>query len=101
GNAERSNLEVVDSLCAILDRLKPAKAGGYAKLKSFVTDRPGHDRRYAMDFSKLAGELGWKPEESFETGLAKTVEWYLANLDWVRRVQSGEYREWMRRQYGL
>ena len=101
GGAERSNLEVVDTIGAALDRLKPGPKEGYAAWKKFVADRPGHDRRYAMDFSKLAGELGWRPEESFESGMAKTVEWYLANLDWVRRVQSGEYREWMRRQYGL
>jgi dTDP-glucose 4,6-dehydratase len=101
GAAERSNLEVVSLLCSTLDRLQPSSNGDYAKQMQFVTDRPGHDWRYAMNFSKLKEELGWSPEESFETGVSKTTKWYLANLDWVRRVQSGEYREWMRRQYGL
>jgi dTDP-glucose 4,6-dehydratase len=101
GGAERSNLEVVRLLCSTLDRLQPSANGAYAKRMQFVTDRPGHDRRYAMNFSKLKEELGWAPEESFETGVSKTIKWYLVNLDWVRRVQSGEYREWMRRQYGI
>jgi dTDP-glucose 4,6-dehydratase len=84
-----------------LDGLRPSgRKGSYRELIGFVPDRPGHDRRYAMDFSKLGGELGWRPEESFESGLAKTVGWYLANLEWVRRVQSGEYRAWIRKQYG-
>jgi dTDP-glucose 4,6-dehydratase len=90
----------VNRLCAVLDRLRPGKNGGYSRLISFVSDRPGHDRRYAMDASKLTRESGWGPEESFESGLEKTLNWYLANLDWVERVQNGEYREWMRRQYG-
>ncbi|MFO1463184.1 MAG: dTDP-glucose 4,6-dehydratase [bacterium] len=100
GRAERSNLQVVDALCAILDRVVPRKSGGsHAALKAFVPDRPGHDRRYAMDFMKLECELEWSPEESFETGLEKTVQWYLDNPDWVSQVQSGEYRDWIRRQY--
>jgi len=99
GGSERDNLQVVDSLCAILDRIVPRKDGGHAQFKAFVTDRPGHDRRYAIDFMKLECELEWGPEESFETGLEKTVKWYLDHSEWVRQVQSGEYRDWMRRQY--
>jgi len=100
GRGERTNLQVLDALCAILDRLVPRKAGGtHADLKKFVPDRPGHDRRYAMDFMKLQIELDWIPKESFESGLEKTVKWYLDNPEWVSQVQSGEYRDWIRRQY--
>ena len=81
GESERANNEVVRTLCALLDRARPRKAGSYAELIAFVTDRPGHDRRYAMNIAKIGGELGWQPKESFETGLEKTVQWYLANLE--------------------
>ncbi|HEU0162935.1 MAG TPA: dTDP-glucose 4,6-dehydratase [Rhizomicrobium sp.] len=93
GGAERRNLDVVQTLCALLDRLRPRKDGrSYAKQISFVTDRPGHDLRYAIDASKIARELGFAPSESFESGMEKTVRWYLDNSGWTARVLSGEYR---------
>ena len=100
GNAERTNLQVVDALCALLDQLSPRPDGGsYAAQKTFVADRPGHDQRYAIDASRLQQELGWAARESFESGLAKTVQWYLDNPEWVEHVQSGTYREWLERNY--
>jgi dTDP-glucose 4,6-dehydratase len=98
GTAERRNLEVVHTLCDILDRERP-RAGGHRALITYVADRPGHDRRYAIDSRKIRGELGWKPRESFETGLAKTVRWYLDNAAWVANVKSGEYRHWIDKNY--
>jgi dTDP-glucose 4,6-dehydratase len=95
---EKTNLEVVQSICAILDELRPQGAP-HAKLITFVKDRPGHDRRYAIDASKIERELGWKPQETFKTGLRKTVEWYLANDEWVQGVISGEYQKWIETQY--
>ncbi|MBM7049055.1 dTDP-glucose 4,6-dehydratase [Rhizobium lusitanum] len=97
---EKPNLDVVHTICAILDELRP-KADGtrYRDQIAFVKDRPGHDRRYAIDARKLERELGWKPEETFETGIRKTIEWYLGNQDWVRNVTSGAYREWVGKQY--
>jgi len=93
GHNERRNIDVVRAVCALLDRLAPdAKIGPREKLITFVTDRPGHDARYAIDASKIARELGWKPAESFETGLEKTVRWYLDNRSWWERVRSGVYR---------
>jgi dTDP-glucose 4,6-dehydratase len=100
GRCELRNLEVVERICALLDRLAPDDAGPHSRLITFVDDRPGHDRRYAIDDGKLAGELGWAPEETFETGLEKTVRWYLANPEWVEQVRSGAYREWIERNYG-
>ena len=100
GHNEKTNLEVVDTLCALLDRLRPRPDGrAYAEQKITVADRPGHDRRYAIDAGKIARELGWQPAESFETGLAKTVAWYLANPEWIAHVVSGEYRHWMEKNY--
>jgi dTDP-glucose 4,6-dehydratase len=100
GNSEKTNLEVVRAICRLLDELRPAKPGShYESLIKFVTDRPGHDRRYAIDARKVATEVGWRPSETFETGLRKTVQWYLDNQDWVRSVTSGEYRNWMARNY--
>jgi len=97
---EKANLEVVKTICAILDELRPRPNGGsYAEQIRFVTDRPGHDRRYAIDASKLERELGWKPAETFATGIRKTVEWYLANPEWVAGVQSGSYRDWINQHY--
>lgn len=96
---EKPNIEIVKTVCALLDELKPDPAGSYARLITYVTDRPGHDRRYAIDARKLERELGWKPAETFETGIRKTVRWYLDNTDWVARVQSGAYREWVDRNY--
>ncbi|MEQ1556455.1 MAG: dTDP-glucose 4,6-dehydratase [Sideroxydans sp.] len=95
---EKTNLEVVHAICAILDELRPQNAP-HTNLITYVKDRPGHDRRYAIDASKIERELGWKPQETFETGLRKTVEWYLSNDAWVQGVASGAYREWLQRQY--
>jgi dTDP-glucose 4,6-dehydratase len=93
GMCERTNLEVVDRLCALLDELSPRRDGGsYSEQKTFVRDRPGHDRRYAINCSKIVNELGWKPAESFETGLRKTVQWYLENRAWCDDITSGKYR---------
>ena len=99
GGSERTNIDVVTTLCALLDRARPRKTGRNADLITFVTDRPGHDRRYAMDASKLRAELGWVPQESFESGLAKTVGWYLDNERWVADVTSGAYRTWVDANY--
>ncbi len=99
GAAERKNLDVVKRMCAILDELRPRGAGRYETLINFVTDRPGHDWRYAMDTRKIEAELGWRPAESFESGLRKTVEWYLANPEWVASIRSGEYRKWLETNY--
>jgi len=97
---EKPNIEIVKTICALLDELCPrADAGSYSSQISYVKDRPGHDRRYAIDAGKLERELGWKPAETFETGIRKTVQWYLANPDWVAHVQSGAYREWVQTQY--
>ena len=93
GHNEKQNIEVVKSICKILDELKPqANAQPYENLITFVKDRPGHDLRYAIDAAKIERELGWKPQETFETGIRKTVQWYLNNLDWCRRVQDGSYQ---------
>jgi dTDP-glucose 4,6-dehydratase len=97
---EKPNIEIVKTVCALLDELRPRADGKpYAEQISYVTDRPGHDRRYAIDARKLEAELGWKPAETFETGIRKTVEWYLANPDWVANVQSGAYKDWVSKQY--
>ena len=97
---EKPNIEIVQTVCALLDELHPkADGSSYATQISYVTDRPGHDRRYAIDARKIERELGWKPAETFETGIRKTVEWYLAHPDWVAHVQSGSYRDWVARQY--
>jgi dTDP-glucose 4,6-dehydratase len=97
---EKPNIEIVNTVCALLDELRPRADGKpYKEQISYVTDRPGHDRRYAIDARKLERELGWKPAETFDTGIRKTVEWYLANGEWVRNVQSGAYREWVEKQY--
>ena len=95
GRAEKSNLEVVQAVCGILDRLAPSASGPYADLVSFVSDRPGHDFRYAIDSSRIEAELGWKPAHNFESGLQETVRWYLDNTGWTENVRSGAYREWI------
>lgn len=101
GDNQKTNIEVVRTICALLDTKRPrADGGSYATQITHVTDRPGHDRRYAIDPTKLAGELGWRPAEAFEGGLARTVDWYLSNEAWVADVTSGAYREWVARQYG-
>jgi dTDP-glucose 4,6-dehydratase len=96
---EKKNLDVVATLCDLLDRARPKATGSYRDQITYVTDRPGHDRRYAIDARKLERELGWKPAETFETGLAKTVRWYLDNTAWVDDVVSGEYRNWVETHY--
>ncbi len=98
---EMPNLDIVHSVCALLDELQPRRDGKlYREQISFVTDRPGHDRRYAIDARKIEQELGWKPSETFDTGIRKTVQWYLDNQAWVAGVQSGTYREWLDKHYG-
>lgn len=96
---EQTNLSVVHTLCELLDELQPKAQGSYKDQIKHVTDRPGHDRRYAIDARKIEKELGWKPQETFTTGLRKTVEWYLANDEWTKQVQSGEYLKWVALQY--
>jgi dTDP-glucose 4,6-dehydratase len=98
---EKPNLDVVKTICRILDEEKPRADGrSYAEQITFVKDRPGHDRRYAIDATKIERELGWKPAETFDTGIRKTIRWYLDNQDWARDVTSGAYREWIDKQYG-
>ena len=100
GRNERTNLQVVRAICALLDNLQPrADGNSYSTQVAFVADRPGHDRRYAIDASKLEAELGWRAAETFESGLRKTVLWYLAHQEWVQAVTRGEYRQWMQQQY--
>jgi len=102
GRNELKNLEVVNAICATLDELRPDDpVVPHAKLITFVTDRPGHDRRYAMNAGKIESELGWKPGETFETGIRKTIVWYLENEAWIQAVSSGNYRQWMPTQYSL
>lgn len=97
---EKPNLDIVHTVCALLDELRPRADGQpYNAQITYVTDRPGHDRRYAIDARKLERELGWKPAETFETGIRKTVQWYLDNQDWVSNIQSGAYREWVEKNY--
>jgi dTDP-glucose 4,6-dehydratase len=97
---EKPNIEIVHTVCSLLDELRPkADGASYSTQISYVKDRPGHDRRYAIDASKIERELGWKPAETFDTGIRKTVQWYLANPEWVAHVQSGAYREWVQAQY--
>jgi len=96
---EQANIDIVRIVCALLDELRPDPAGKYERLITYVKDRPGHDRRYAIDARKIERELGWRPAETFETGIRKTVQWYLDHPDWVARVQSGAYRDWISQQY--
>jgi len=98
---EKPNIEIVHTVCALLDELRPRADGASYKTQiTYVKDRPGHDRRYAIDARKLEAELGWKPAETFETGIRKTVQWYLDHPDWVAHVQSGADRQWVQAQYG-
>jgi dTDP-glucose 4,6-dehydratase len=100
GRSEKKNLEIVKTVCAILDEMRPNDpVVPHERLITFVKDRPGHDRRYAMDASKIERELGWEPRETFESGIRKTIRWYLEHEDWVRDVTSGSYRQWMKKQY--
>ena len=99
GRSERTNIEVVRRICSLLDYLRPRSDGPHEQLIRFVSDRPGHDRRYAIDDTRIARELGWQPKESFESGLEKTVRWYLDNQEWVERVRTGAYQDWVRSNY--
>ena len=96
---EKPNIEIVQTVCALLDEMRPDPAGSHNRLITYVTDRPGHDRRYAIDARKIERELGWKPAETFESGIRKTVRWYLDHADWVAQVQSGAYRNWVDTNY--
>jgi dTDP-glucose 4,6-dehydratase len=101
GNTEMENIRIVEMICDIMDELLPAGKGPYRRdLITFVRDRPGHDRRYAIDCTKLMRELGWRPEESFEAGIRKTIRWHLDHTEWVNRVRSGEYQSWIDSHYG-
>jgi dTDP-glucose 4,6-dehydratase len=100
GKNEKTNLEVVHTLCALLDESRPKPSGRYADQIQFVKDRPGHDRRYAIDPRKIESELGWKPAEDFDSGIRKTVAWYLEHMPWVAGIRDGSYRQWMATQYG-
>ena len=97
---EKPNIDIVRTVCALLDEMQPDAAGPYERLITYVKDRPGHDRRYAIDARKIERELGWKPAETFDTGIRKTVRWYLDNQPWVQNVLSGGYRDWVSKQYG-
>ena len=101
GNNQMRNIVVVKAICAMLDELRPRNSGSYADLITFVKDRPGHDRRYAIDARKIEREVGWTPKMSFEQGIRKTVVWYLAHPDWVTNVRSGAYRRWIDLHYGV
>jgi dTDP-glucose 4,6-dehydratase len=96
---EKTNLDVVKTLCRLLDEMRPKSSGRYYDQVTFVQDRPGHDRRYAIDAKKIERELGWRPAQTFESGMAKTVRWYLDNAEWVADVTSGEYRKWVEKNY--
>jgi len=102
GKNELKNLDVVNTICSVLDELRPDDpVVPHAQLIKFVADRPGHDRRYAMNTAKIEAELGWQPQETFSTGIRKTVEWYLNHEAWVQSVTSGSYRQWMAKQYSM
>ncbi len=100
GNNEKTNIDVVDSLCRLIAEETGGDAEKFLALKTFVKDRPGHDLRYAIDASKIEAECGWAPKETFETGMRKTVRWYLDNPEWIQDVRSGDYRKWMEDNYG-
>jgi dTDP-glucose 4,6-dehydratase len=101
GSSERKNIDVVTTICDILDELRPdAALGSRRKLITYVKDRPGHDRRYAINAEKITREIGWRPEKRFESGIRETVEWFLANMNWVNDVRSGHYKEWIDMNYG-
>lgn len=100
GHNEKTNLEVIDTICYLLDKISPRIDGkSYSLQKTYVQDRPGHDKRYAIDSTKIQGSLGWTPMESFETGLEKTVNWYLENSDWVQNIITNEYKNWIDKNY--
>jgi len=96
---EKPNIEIVHTVCALLDELRPDPQGPYSRLITHVKDRPGHETRYAIDARKIERDLGWRPAETFATGIRKTVQWYLDHPEWVQRVQSGTYRDWVAHHY--
>lgn len=98
---EKLNIDIVQTICDLLDELQPSTKGSYRRLITYVTDRPGHDRRYAIDARKIERDLAWRPAETFETGIRKTIHWYLDNQDWVSNVTSGAYRDWIAKQYSV
>ncbi|MDH3844716.1 MAG: GDP-mannose 4,6-dehydratase, partial [Myxococcales bacterium] len=100
GDSEKRNIDVVDTLCEVVADETGSDVGELLRLKELVTDRPGHDLRYAIDATRIRQECGWEPKETFDTGIRKTVKWYLSNEDWVRDVRSGEYRKWIDLNYG-
>jgi dTDP-glucose 4,6-dehydratase len=100
GNNERANIDLVRTICRALDELRPRQSGSYAEQITFVNDRPGHDRRYAIDNRKITRELGWSPHYTVESGIRATVEWYLANPQWVDAVRSEAHQSWLGRHYG-
>jgi dTDP-glucose 4,6-dehydratase len=102
GRNEKMNIEIVHTICSVLDELRPSDpVVPHSKLITYVQDRPGHDRRYAIDARKIESELSWKPKETFESGIRKTIDWYLANHAWIREVTSGNYRQWIATQYSV
>ena len=102
GKNEKRNIEIATTICSILDELRPNDpVMPHRELITYVRDRPGHDRRYAIDAGKIERELGWRPRETFESGIRKTIQWYLANEDWIQGVTTGSYRQWMAAQYAL
>ncbi len=100
GLNEQPNKAIVNRICALLDELRPDSAGPYSRLITYVKDRPGHDRRYAIDIGKIQSELGWAPQQTFDSGIRKTISWYLDNTSWIEQVLSGAYREWLDTNYG-
>ncbi len=100
GGCERTNRQIVEAVCTLLDELRPDPAGPHRRLIGYVADRPGHDRRYAIDARKIERELGWRPVETFDSGMRKTLRWYLEHADWIAHVQSGAYRDWLAQHYG-
>jgi len=101
GASERPNIDVVNIVCSILDDVQPRANGAkYSALLTYVKDRPGHDRRYAIDASKIGNELGWKPAETFDSGIEKTIKWYLQNPQWIAGIESGSYQQWVDKNYG-
>lgn len=100
GNSELTNLHVVHTICDILDELRPSSRGPRRRLITFVQDRPGHDKRYAIDCSKITQELGWSPQENFQAGLKKTIQWYIQNTSWVENILNGSYKDWVNHHYG-
>jgi dTDP-glucose 4,6-dehydratase len=99
GSSEKKNIDVVSTICTLLDELCTRDTGSYSELITFVNDRPGHDRRYAIDATKIQRELGWRPQHNFDQGIRETVRWYLEHMDWVENIRSGAYQQWIETNY--